>query len=75
MRQKVCEVLCLDSAGSDGLTAEVSQVLSMDGMNGLQAELVVYVFSATTLDVITSLARKLINRLSVESTLGLLSVS
>ena len=51
MHSKVCDGLCIDSAGADGLTSEVSQSVSMDGRNGIQGQVVLYAFTATTLSI------------------------
>jgi len=51
MGYKVSEGLCLDTAGTDGLTTEVSQTVALDGRNAIQAEIVLYAFTATTLSV------------------------
>ncbi|MEM7201775.1 MAG: hypothetical protein AAF628_16020 [Planctomycetota bacterium] len=40
MRRQVCEALCLDSAGGDGLAEEISQVVAIDGDNAIQAEII-----------------------------------
>ncbi|MEM7202677.1 MAG: hypothetical protein AAF628_20585 [Planctomycetota bacterium] len=42
MRHKVCEALCLDNAGNDGLTEEISQVVALNGNNKIQAEIILF---------------------------------
>ncbi|MEM7202676.1 MAG: hypothetical protein AAF628_20580 [Planctomycetota bacterium] len=42
MNHKVCDALCLDTQANDGLASDVSQVVDMNGMNAIQAEVVVY---------------------------------
>ncbi|MEM7201773.1 MAG: hypothetical protein AAF628_16010 [Planctomycetota bacterium] len=48
MIHKVCDALCLDTAGTDGPTSEFSKVVSVEGMNAVQAELVIYAYTSGT---------------------------
>ena len=51
MNHRVCDALCLDTAGTDGLTTEVSQVVAMDGHNTVQVEVVLLALTATSVGV------------------------
>ena len=51
MINQVSEGLCLESAGTDGLTTEVSQTVPMSGLNAIQVQVVLYAFTATTLSI------------------------
>lgn len=51
MAEKVCDRLCLDSAATDGLASEVSAPVAMRGLNAVQAQVVLFALTATSLQV------------------------
>ena len=51
MIYQICDALCLDSAGSDGLTSEVSAVIPLEGRNAVQASVVLYALTANNLSL------------------------
>jgi hypothetical protein len=51
MNYPIIKGLALDSAGTDGATTEVSQVVTLEGNNAVQIQILLYVLTATTLNV------------------------
>lgn len=61
MNYPIVRGMALDSTGTDGATGDVSQVVTMEGNNAIQIQVLVYVLTATTLNVQLQSSNDLVN--------------
>jgi hypothetical protein len=67
MNYPIIRGLALDTAGTDGLPSEVSQVVTLEGNNAVQIQILLYALTATTLNVQLQSSNDLANWTNVGS--------
>jgi hypothetical protein len=61
MNYQIIRGLALDSAAQDGLPSEVSQVVTMEGNNAIQIQVLMYALTATNVSVTLQTSNDLAN--------------